>query len=182
MVTGGSERDRRFAFLWPPLLGAVAAAVLPLPALNRQGLGEDLLPAVALAAMTGASLGLLYAGRRAPGGGGWGRVAALWLGFALLLPGAAAWGLRHDPPQTGHVLLAALWVILSALPFGRWETLDARQCLGFSARFYGLWLVVMLAVTPLSPNVGGTALALAYFASPLLASVIRRRLTAPHHG
>lgn len=174
-----TARDRRFAFLLPPVIGAVTAALMPLPICNRLGGGGDwLAPVLAIAGLSGAAAGLLLADRQAPDGrGGWGRVAALWLGFVLLLPGAAAWGLRHDPPDVSYAALAALWVVFSALPFGQWETLTARQCLGFSLRFYGVWLAVTLAVAPLSPDAAALVLAVTYLGSPLLAAFVRHRVS-----
>jgi len=178
-----TERERRFAFLLPPIVWAVIAAFGPLPLMNRLGLGNEVMSIAALLGMMGGSFGLLQVDWRAPDGhDGWGRVAALWLGFVLLLPGAAAWGLRFDPPQIATVTLAAGWVIFSALPFGRWETLNARQCLGFALRFYAVWLVVMLAVVLLSPDHAGWVLAAAYFASPSLATFLRRRLPPSSEG
>lgn len=178
-----TERESRFDFMLPPIVGAVLLAVGPLPLLNRLGLGDDLVPMVALAGMVGASLGLLHVDWRAPDGfDGWGRVAALWLGFVLLLPGAAAWETRHEGAGTGTLPLVAAGVIFSALPFGRWETLNTRQCLRFSAGFYGLWLAVMLAVVPLSPDHGGWVLAGAYFVSAPVAELLRRRLPATAKG
>lgn len=172
-----TERERRFAFMLPPIVGAVIGGLGPLPLLNQLALGDELMPIVALTGMVGASLGLLHADWRAPDGfDGWGRVAALWLGFVLLLPGAAAWGLHSDSSAAGFVALTGAWVIFSALPFGRWETLTAHQCLGFSARFHGAWLAVMLAVVPLSPESGAWVLAAAYFLSPVFAAWIRKRL------
>ena len=173
-----TARDRRFAFLLPPVIGAVTAALMPLPICNRLGGGGDwLAPVLAIAGLSGAAAGLLLADRQAPDGrGGWGRVAALWLGFVLLLPGAAAWGLHGDSSGAGYVVLAAAWVIFSALPLGRWENLSAGQCLDFSLRFYGIWLLVMLAVAAVAPELGGWVLAAAYLASAPLAAFLRRRL------
>ncbi|WP_096702390.1 hypothetical protein [Magnetospirillum sp. 15-1] len=171
-----TERERRFAFLLPPLLWAVIAALGPLPMMNRLGWGDEVTAIAALLGMVGGSFGLLRVDWRAPDGhDGWGRVGALWLGFMLLLPGAGAWGLHAESSGAGYVALIA-GVIFSALPFGRWETLNAFQCLGFSLRFYGIWLVVMLAVAGLSPDQGGWVLAVAYLLSPPFAAWIRRRL------
>lgn len=172
-----TARDRRFAFLLPPILWAVFAALAPLPAMNRLGWGDEVAPIAALLGLLGGSFGLLQVDWRAPDGhDGWGRVAALWLGFVLLLPGAAAWGLHGDSSGAGYVVLAAAWVIFSALPLGRWESLSAGQCLGFSLRFYGIWLLVMLAVAAVAPELGGWVLAAAYLASAPLAAFLRRRL------
>jgi len=172
-----TERERRFAFLLPPLLWAVIAALGPLPALNRLGWGDEVTAISALLGLLGGSFGLLQVDWRAPDGqDGWGRVAALWLGFVLLLPGAGAWGLHDDSSSAGYVALAAAWVIFSALPLGRWETLTAVQCLDFSLRFYGIWLLVMLAVAGAAPDLGGGVLAAAYLASAPLAAFLRRHL------
>lgn len=172
-----TERERRFAFLLPPLVWATLAALGPLPALNRLGWGDEVMTISALLGLLGGSFGLLQVDWRAPDGhDGWGRVAALWLGFVLLLPGVGAWGLRTDSSGSGYVVLAAAWVMFSALPLGRWETLNAFQCLGFSLRFYGIWLVVMLAVAGLAPDLGGWVLAAAYLGSAPLAAFLRRRL------
>lgn len=172
-----TKHERRVSFLLPPIAWAVFAALAPLPVLNRLAWGDEVLPIVALLGMVGGSFGLLQVDWRAPDGhDGWGRVAALWLGFVLLLPGAATWGLRDDSSGAGQVALAAAWVIFSALPLGRWETLNAFQCLGFSMRFYGIWLAIMLMVAWLAPDQGGWVLAAAYLASGPLAAFIRRRL------
>lgn len=145
--------------------------------MNRLGWGDEVAPIAALTGMVGGSFGLLQVDWRAPDGhDGWGRVAALWLGFVLLLPGAAAWGLHGDSSGAGYVVLAAAWVIFSALPLGRWESLSAGQCLDFSLRFYGIWLLVMLAVAAAAPELGGWVLAAAYLASAPLAAFLRRRL------
>lgn len=173
----GTDRERRFAFLLPPILWAVLAALGPLPALNRLDLGNEVMPIIALAGMVGGSFGLLQVDWRAPDGfDGWGRVAALWLGFVLLIPGTAMWGSRLDPHPTGFVVLTTAWVIFSALPFGRWESLNTFQCLGFSLRFFGAWLVVLVAAGPLPSDHAGWILAVAFVLSPAYARRLRQRL------
>lgn len=170
-----SDRLRHGHFLLPTVLGGAVAGLMAIRVLPQEW-ASLLTGPIALA---GASLGIRYNDVLAPDGrGGWGRVAALWLGFALLLPGAAAWSLRHGPMNSSYFPLVAGWVIVSALPFGWWETLNARQCVGFSLCFYGAWLAIMLVAAALPQTYAGGILALGYFSSSFLANLIRRRLVS----
>lgn len=171
----GPLPSRLAHFLLPTVLGGLVAGAMAARFLP-EGWPAGLIGPIGLA---GASVGLRHNDMLAPDGwNGWGRVAALWLGFALLLPGALAWLWRAASLEGGAVVLVAGWVIVSCLWLGRWERLDAGQCLRFALRFYGAWLVVMLVVALLPGLYGGVVLALAYFASPYLAGVMHRSLAA----
>lgn len=108
----------------------------------------------ALGGMAGLSLGLFVGDRGYPDGrGGWGRVAAVWLGLIVLSPAAFAGGFRAPGGVSVALALAMLWVAYSVVLYANLQLLTARQAIRFSLIFYGLSAAVGVFAA-LFPTIG----------------------------
>lgn len=148
------RRSLAVTFLIPCAVLAVMGFLLVYKAAAGTANSEGAFFAGALGGMAGLSLGLFVGDRGYPDGrGGWGRVAAVWLGIVMLTPAIFAGGLRASGGISTTLALGMVWVAYSAVLYGNLHLLNARQAIRFAMAFYGLSAAVGVFAA-LFPTVG----------------------------
>lgn len=169
-----SSRALTLGFLLPPVaLGCLGLLSFITPS------GEDDLFIAALMGLAGMSVGHLLSNGLFPDGWrGFGRIAGLWLGFALMLPAVLVGGAAIGGGYSGLAAMAAAWVMASSILFGNWHLLTGRQIICFAKTFYGWSALALVLLSMLPHGVAAVAALGMLFASAWGASVLNQHLRA----